>query len=81
MRDTTIYGALWIENVKAGYIDRLVQIISKEAEVAMVCTFKRKMYLFKAVRYVPCLLIHTTCLVLPGGNTLFDIISVYYYSG
>lgn len=41
VRDTTMV-ALWIENVKAGYIDRLVQIISKETAVAMVCIFKRK---------------------------------------
>ena len=41
MRDTTML-ALRIQDVKAGYINRIVQIILKETVVAMVCIFKRK---------------------------------------
>lgn len=47
LRDTTMV-TLWIVNVKAGNIDRLVQIIPKEIVVAMGC-IQKEMYLFKGL--------------------------------
>ena len=69
--------SLWIVNVKANNINRLVLIIPKKDSDCYGLYIQNEMYLLKGVRYVPCLVIHITCLELHGGNTLFDVISAY----